>query len=306
MRIGLISDTRLPTLPEGGHGLGRMAWDIIEGLTERGHTVTLYAGNYSQAPEGVALVKAGDEKDNAQAILDNPQHDAYIDLSHYHELSQLAPDMPVLNWIADIECRYFPPNAIVGGDWGAAQLPSARRVPLGIDVDRYPFVSKSEPYALYVARLHRLKGPDIAFEVAKRAGVQLVVMGSNIGGYEIPGEVAYMGPVDNNRAFNSWLCTAKVLLGTSRAEAGGRVILEAAACGVPTVCLDWTGQKDHVEHGVSGFVVRDPAEMVDALKDVALLDRARVRSWVKETHDRSTMVTALMGCVDDVVGGARW
>ncbi len=306
-RIAVLSDCRLPTLPLGGHGLGRMAWDIAEGLHAAGHDVTLCAGPHSQAPDGVLLVLHEDETTRAESMARGALHyDALVDLSHFHDLSQLKPEWPVVNWLVDIECPYEPPNIVTAGEWHGSQVKSSRRVPLGIPVKRYPFVEEPEDYILFAGKLHHLKGPDLAFQIAARTDEKLVVIGDNMGGYAIPSEVVYLGPIADNRAFNAWLSNAKALLMPSRLESGGRVILEAAACGVPTVTLDWSGTRDHVQHGVSGFVCRDPFEMVDALADVPLLDRFKARVWCEQNHDRKAMIDGLVGVLQAVGNGERW
>jgi glycosyltransferase involved in cell wall biosynthesis len=102
------------------------------------------------------------------------------------------------------------------------------------------------------------------------------------------------------------LCHAKALLAPSRLDAGGRVLLEAAACGVPSLVFDNTGCEGHVAHGVSGYVFRDGMEMVEALGDAALVDRAGARAWVEREHSLEAMAATVAMYADAVVKGARW
>jgi glycosyltransferase involved in cell wall biosynthesis len=310
MRLAILSDTRLPTLPVGGHGLGRMAYDLARGLHEAGHAVVLMGGVGSVAPDGVELLTDADETARAQAISAYSEGgykaDVFIDLSHKHELSVLAPHLNQLHWLADTECQIEPVNTVVGNKWQAQQVKSSRTAPLGIPVETYPFVAKPDDYVLYAAKLHPLKGFDIAVDVAREANVRLVMIGENLIGAALPPDVVYLGPVADNRAFQSYLCHAKALLAPSRLDAGGRVILEAAACGVPTLCFDETGCAGHVAHGVSGFVCRDALEMVEALGDVALIDRAGARAWVEKEHSLEAMAAAVAMYADVVKQGGRW
>lgn len=46
---------------------------------------------------------------------------------------------------------------------------------------------------------------------------------------------------------------ADVFIAPSRADAFGKTLVEAMACGTPAVCFDATGPKDIVEHGVDGY-----------------------------------------------------
>lgn len=314
MRLAILSDTRMPTLPVGGHGLGRMAFDLAAGLALCGHEVTLMAGMGSDAPEGVRLGIHEDELIRADGLALAAQtgqggesvYEAYIDLSHEHDLSRLMPDAPVLNWIVDTEVQYQPPNCIVGNKWQARQFKNARIVPLGIDVARYPFVEKPDDYVLYAAKIHPAKGFDIAIEVARQTGSRLVMVGDNLLGVALPPEVDYVGHIADNRVFWAFLAHAKALLSPSRIDAGGRVLLEAAACGVPSLVFDETGCAAHVEHGVSGFACRDTAEMVEALGDVHLIDRCGARAWADAQHGIEDMAAGVEMWAQALANGARW
>ena len=307
MRLAVLSDTRLPTLPVGGHGLGRMAYDLATGLHARGHSVALYAGPNSLAPDGVTLATHTDETTRAAEIAANaPDDDVFVDLTHLHDLSLMAPHLPQLHWLVDLECPHDPVNTIVGNKWQASRAKSSRTVPLGIDVAAYPFVAKPDEYVLYAAKLHTYKGFDIAIDVAREAGAKLVMIGENMAGAQLPPDVMYLGPIADNRTFQSYLCHARALLAPSRFDAGGRVLLEAAACGTPSLVFDETGCAGHVEHGVSGFVCRDGMEMVEALGDIALIDRAGARAWVEREHSLDAMAAGVELYADAVLKGARW
>lgn len=308
MRLVILSDTRMPTLPVGGHGLGRMAFDLAAGLALRGHEVTLDAGIGSKAPNGVTLAESDDETNRAAEIAQIVEHhnDVYIDLTHHHDLSQLAPDAPVLNWIVDTEVQYQPPNCIVGNKWQARQFKNARIVPLGIDVARYPFVEKPDDYVLYAAKIHPLKGFDIAIEVAQKTGTRLIMLGDNLIGAPLPADVEYVGHIADNRVFWAFLAHAKALLSPSRIDAGGRILLEAAACGVPSLVFDETGCAAHVAHGVSGFACRDTAEMIEALGDAHLIDRVGARAWVDANHSIEDMTAGVEMWAQALANGARW
>jgi glycosyltransferase involved in cell wall biosynthesis len=188
-----------------------MAYDLARALHDCGHTVSLLTGLNSQAPEGVTLAEWDtDETRRAEQLASgytgmhrDPAPDVIIDLSHKHDLSRLAPDLPILNWLVDTECDYEPPNIVVGNKWLASQVKSSRIAPLGIDVAAYPFVAKPDDYVLYAAKLHPLKGFDIAIDVAREAGVKLVMIGENLAGAALPPDVTYLGPVADNRAFQS-------------------------------------------------------------------------------------------------------
>jgi glycosyltransferase involved in cell wall biosynthesis len=317
MKIGVLSDCRMPTKPAGGHGLGRLAWDLAAGLQKRGHHVTLYAGPGSDTPDGCKLVVDKDEIERVKLMpherLDFWGDDAYLDLSHVHELSKVHPALPVVNWIVDLECEYQPPRAVVGNTWQQIEFPAAKIVPLGIDVDAIPFVDVPTPKlgryvkeAMYFAFCHKLhvgKGYDLALEVGKQTQTPVHFVGEKFGVGEIPN---YHGEINDDAALYEFLGHAAALLSPCRQDAGGRVNLESAACGTPVLTLDWTGTACHVEHCVSGFVCRDLNELIDAAQDVGALDRAKARAWVRETHDSRVMLDAMEALLTAARDGEVW
>jgi glycosyltransferase involved in cell wall biosynthesis len=304
MKIGVLSDCRQPTVGKGGHGLGRMAIDIAEGLKRYGHNVVLYAGPGSEW--GGDVVCHENETLRAQSLAEPENHgfmiDAWIDLSHNHDLSRLCPRWKVVNWVVDTECKYTPPNAVVGNAWQKQYFPSAKIIPLGIDVDKIPLGMGGENL-VFVAKIHANKGADIAMAAAKKAGKILKMYGQVWTDIDPPN---YCGVIDDDAKLFAILGGAAGLLSPSRVDAGGRVNLEAAACGTGVLCLEGTGTACHVEHGVSGWICADEAEIVDAVQDLAHLDRKTMREWVRDTHDISVMVDKVLMALCAVRDGERW
>lgn len=306
MKIAVLSDCRMPTRREGGHGLGRLAWDLAAGLAVK-HTVTLFAGLSSDTLDGVQMRFHGDEADRARQLAADHVYldqDVMVDLSHQHVLSKLLDaDRPVINWVADLECDYQPPCAVVGNAWQQKALPSARIVPLGIDVDRIPpFTGKKEYYLAYAAKIELRKGYDIALDVHCRQAVPVRFVGERF----VQDDLPWWKPELTGVAFWQFLGEAKGLLSPCRLDAGGRVNLEAAACGTPVLCLEGTGTSEHVEHCLSGFICHDTAEMADAVGDLACLSGYKMRRWVQETHDLRRMVEGVERLAQAVADGERW
>lgn len=310
MRIGVLAHTRRPTLPRGGDGAGRMAWDIAAGLARRGHNAVLYGGPGSEAPDAVRLAIYDDETGRAEWLI--PGNDAWLDLSHFHGLARLHPDWPVVNWLVDTECRYQPPCAVVGNAWQRRAFPAARIVPLGIDVDAVPLIERKvpglgrfskEPYLAFCHKLHPLKGVDLAAQVGDKAKVAVHYAGEL---FVTPAPANWHGELTDDALLWEFLGCAEGLLSPARRDAGGRVNLEAAACGTPVLTLAGTGTACHVEHCVSGFVCADVDELADAVQDLPRLDRRAMRAWVRETHDVSVMLDQLESLLTEAADGGTW
>jgi glycosyltransferase involved in cell wall biosynthesis len=57
----------------------------------------------------------------------------------------------------------------------------------------------------------------------------------------------------------------------------GLVMIEAMACGTPVIAFRSGSVPEVVDHGVSGFIVDEEAEAVQAISRLAKLDRRKVR-----------------------------
>jgi glycosyltransferase involved in cell wall biosynthesis len=62
------------------------------------------------------------------------------------------------------------------------------------------------------------------------------------------------------------------------AEPFGLVMIEAMACGTPVIAYPKGSVPEVIDHGVSGILARDEDEAVAAVRNIHVIDRARVRA----------------------------
>jgi glycosyltransferase involved in cell wall biosynthesis len=281
VNITVISEDRLPTLPDGHNGLGKSLHDLATGLARRGHDVTLVAAEGSTFEDGTLLTP-----DWEHPI---PMGDVMLDGSHAHHHSRFAPKAAILNRIGDLECTYQPPNTVVATQDMRRHYAQARVIPTGVDVDTIPFYPAAGDYLVFMGTPISRKGWPGVVDMAKKAGKELRT-GENLTGRE------------------KWdlLGGALALLHPSTEDAAPRLPLEAAAAGVPTLCLNRTGTPEHVAHCLTGFVCETADELIDAVRDAHLLDRVLMRSWVIKTHGLTAMLDAYEAALIAVAGGERW
>lgn len=288
MRIAILSDTRQPTLPDGGHGLGRSAFDIAAGLLARKHHVTLFAAPGSEF-DG-RLVIHDDEITRANYLAQNgtlAAYDAILDTSHHHQLSKLRPAWPVVNRVCDLECKYRPPNVVVNSPFMQAQY-GGRLINTGIKLQDIPLCVEHDGYLAFMGKQEPRKGWPEVGAVARQSGKPLLI-------------------VDGATGAKKWqqLGHAAALLHPSF-DAAPRTPLEAAACGVPTLCLNKSGTPYHVADRLTGYVCSSYEEMSRAVHDTWLLSRYIMREWVADTHGYAAMVTAYEEALTAVADGERW
>ncbi|HYI61430.1 MAG TPA: glycosyltransferase [Acidimicrobiales bacterium] len=148
------------------------------------------------------------------------------------------------------------------------------------------------PVVLFVGRVQRLKGIDVAVAALARVAsgdAVLVVCGGPSGAEgaatldDIGARAAALGVADRVRVvpprphheLSTLYRAADVVVAPSRSESFGLVALEAAACGRPVVAAEVGGLATLVDHGRTGLLVpsRDPGAWAAAL-DAVLGDRS--------------------------------
>lgn len=170
------------------------------------------------------------------------------------------------------------------GDW--------TRVYNAIDFSKYNLtttIAENAPL-IFLSRLDKVKGCHIAIEVAKTANQKLIIAG-NISNLEheiayfkreiephIDGEqIIYVGAV-NDEQKNHYLGMAKAMLfPIDIQEAFGMVMAESMACGTPVIGFDKGAVREVIEENITGFVVKNKAEMIRAIEKIPGIDRQKCR-----------------------------
>jgi glycosyltransferase involved in cell wall biosynthesis len=168
--------------------------------------------------------------------------------------------------------------------------------PTQVDVNLAPLI--------FLSRLERLKGAHDAIKIALSLGEKLIIAGNisklpeEIDYYRneiepyIDGDlIQYVGVVDDVQK-NYYLGLSKAMLFPARTEeAFGMVMVESMACGTPVIAFDYAAMPEVIEEGITGFVVSNINEMIDAVEKVKLLDRSKCRSFAKIRYDVSIIAS---------------
>ncbi len=184
-----------------------------------------------------------------------------------------------------------------------------------IDTKTYAFSSDPQEYALYLGRITEDKGVHHAIAAAKEAGIQLLIVGTSYPseGYwseqiepHVDGSmIRFLGPADLKRKIEL-LQGAKVLLfPTLYEEVFGMVMIEAMACGTPTIGFDNGAVSEIVEDGQTGFVVRTPKQMAAAIKKVHTISRATCRERAEKLFSVEKMVRGYERVYERVVSASK-
>ena len=140
-------------------------------------------------------------------------------------------------------------------------------------------IKSDEVVVGFVGRLVQDKGFNIFCEAlskicATNQKVIPIVFGSNEENLEIPSTIKFMGVKDN---LENWYPIFDILVLPTFREGFPNVVIEAGACGIPTVTTRATGSIDSIVDGVTGLLVdvNDVNQTCEAV--AALIDNPELR-----------------------------
>lgn len=226
-------------------------------------------------------------------------------------------------------CRFVAVSPSTRDDLVRRGVPPelVRVIPNGVDAQHYappPAEPAGPPTLLAFGRVEPYKRFDLvldAFERIRRelpdarlwlvgGGTGLQAIRAELGRRKLGGSVVSTGPVDESVKLRT-IRSSHLVLNSSEKEGWGLTVLEAAACGRPTVASDVPGLRDAVLHGRTGVLVRHGD--VDALARAALdllrnperrlaLGRA-ARTWA-ESFSWDSVADATAEYIEETCGAA--
>ncbi len=327
MRIAEVAPPWFAIPPRGYGGIELVVHALAEGLTARGHEVTLFApeGSTSAAEVVSPLPPAGADRignawaDAYQALTAFRWRDSF-DVIHDHTvvgpaLGAVLPSAPPIvhtvhgTWTADTE-RYYALvhegiELVAISDTqrrASAGLEFAATIPNGIDLDGYPLGERPrEEFLVYIGRAADDKAPDDAIRLARLAGRPLKLVCK----HAEPDEVEYWDEVvrpllgDDVEVFPEVNHEEKVELLTRGSafvfpirweEPFGLVVIEAMACGMPVVARPGGAVADLVVEGETGFLGDDLDELAAALGRIGEISAVACRARVARDFSSDAMV----------------
>ena len=325
LRIAQIAPVATALPPSGSGSVELVTWLLTEGLVKRGHDVTLFAtGDTKTSAKLSAVYPHGYWHDesmwpwelyemlNLSAAVEHA-HDC--DIIHfqaaYYPMSlgfvRLCP-VPL------VQTLHHSPSTDEVQLW--SKYPDAPFVAIsreqsrllrglnvvgtvlhGIDTDSFTFREMPDDYVMFLGRFTDGKGVLQAIEIAKRAGVRIVLAAPEDEYYTekvaplVDGErVIYAGEVGHERKVELLGGARALLYPVQSGEPFGLVLAEAMVCGTPVAALDRGAVREVIDDGVTGIIFSDEHEMLTGLERVFALDRRLVRERGVERYGAMRMV----------------
>jgi glycosyltransferase involved in cell wall biosynthesis len=194
----------------------------------------------------------------------------------------------------------------------APGLPYAATIHHGIPFDDYPQGGGTGGYLLFFGRIHPDKGTAEAIEVARRAGLPLVIAGivhdeayfarevePHVDGERVR-YVGSVGPAEGARLLGDAVALLHLV---NFAEPFGLAMVEAMASGTPVIGTRRGSVPEVVDDGLTGYLVTGTAEAIAAVPRAATLDRGAIRARAAERFSRERMVDAYLALYARIVAG---
>lgn len=325
MKIGLIAPIWYSIPPVGYGGIELVVSILAEGLTERGHDVTVFASGDSKTE--AKLVSSCEEAPSSLIGQVYPDlvhaltaytRAAEFDVIHDHSGTigpaigafSTTPVLHTLHGPATAEAKrlyemlnfglYF--NSISHYQQSQfGDLNFVRTIYNGIDINQYPFSEKKDDYLLFLGRMNPEKGAHQAVQVANRLGRRLLMVTKMTEPHEkhyfetqvkplLDSNVEIMGEIDpvlKGEMLSKASCT---LFPIQWPEPFGLVMIESMAAGTPVVATRQGAVPEVVADGQTGCIVDTIDEMAEAVERTEALDPWECRNYVKDKFSEDHMV----------------
>ncbi len=340
LRIAVLAPPWFAVPPERYGGTEAVVSLLVDGLVSDGHDVTLYASGDSQTP--ARLVSAFDDARPDELGTTQPEllhaltcvreagrydvvsdHTGALGLA----LSNLT-DTPFLTTVhgalageaGDVYrrvCELTAGAALVALTEShratAPDLPWAATIPNAIALDDHPCrVHSGGKYLFWLGRMSADKGPVTAIEVARAAGMPLLLAGKLRAANEqryfaeevqprLGGGIAYVGEIDRHERVRLLHGALALVNPLAWDEPFGLAMVEAMACGVPVIATPRGSVPELVIPGRTGWIAETVDDMAAAVGRCREIDPGECRAIAEFSYAPERMVAAYVEAFHAVV-----
>jgi glycosyltransferase involved in cell wall biosynthesis len=329
LKIAQVAPLYESVPPKYYGGTERVVSFLTEELVHQGHKITLFASGDSVTTARLVPVCERSLRLNPdcedhlvhhiamlQRVLDASNE---FDLVHFHidylhfPLSKLMrlPHLTTLHGRLNIPD--LKPFYRLFSDMPVVSISYKQRQPLqdinwvgnvyhGLPENLFQPVYGDGKYLAFLGRMSKEKGVDLAIDIAIKSGIPLKIAAKvDKADQEYFDQrlkklldhplVEFVGEISDKEK-NEFLGNAIALVFPIQwIEPFGLVVIEALACGTPVVAFKNGSVPELIDHGVSGLVVNDAEEAVNAIRNIGMLERRECRKAFDERFTAGRMAT---------------
>ena len=329
MRIAQVAPLIESVPPKHYGGTERVVSYLTEDLVRAGHDVTLFASGDSVTNARLIASCERSLRKNERCkdpvarevlLVDHVIERANeFDLIHFHTgylhfpICRYLPVPHVTTLHGRLDMPDMGPVFERFRDVPVISISNAQRQPLpcanwqatiyhGLPKELFAFQPNQGSYLAFLGRISPEKRVDRAIEIAKRVSMPLKIAAKvdrvdrryfkrDIEPLLTQSHVEWVGEISDQQK-NEFLGNAFALLfPIDWPEPFGLVMIEAMACGTPVIAYDRGSVPEVMENGVTGFIVSEIEQAVEAVGRVRDLSRARCREVFEKRFTANRMAS---------------
>ncbi len=329
MRIAQVSPLYESVPPELYGGTERVVAYLTQELVGLGHDVTLFASGDSKTDARLIAPVERALRPNPECIDGLAHHILMLEL-----VAQHAKEFDVVHF--HIDYLHFPMSRRLGynhittlhgrldladlkpiyrefSDMPVVSISKNQRTPIpwinwvrtvhhGIPKDLHSFWERPKGYLAFLGRICPEKRPDLAIEIARRAGEKIRIAAKvdkadkeyferDIKPLLSSPNVEFLGEI-GEREKSAFLGGADALLfSIDWPEPFGLAMIESLACGTPVIAFNRGSVPEILEDGVTGFIVKDVEGAVQGVKRIHQIERKACRRAFESRFTSSRMAS---------------
>jgi glycosyltransferase involved in cell wall biosynthesis len=316
MKIAQVAPLTEAVPPKLYGGTERVVAYLTDALVELGHEVTLFASGDSFTKAQLvpiwprALRLDPDVKDHFVPLFMELEtvarraHEfdvvhAHLDYFGYPLLRRLGT-ASITTLHGRLDLPELPALYGLYGDVPVVSISNSQRAPLpqanyvatvlhGLPQDLLAKGDGGGGYLAFLGRISPEKAPDAAIRIAAKAGMKLKIAAkidrvdeqyfkTTIEPLLSHGDVEFIGEIREDQKQQFLGDAAGLLFPIAWREPFGLVMIEAMACGTPVIAFENGSVPEVLEEGVTGFIVQSEEQAADAVKQIGVLNRERIRA----------------------------
>lgn len=342
MRIAQVAPLYEPVPPVGYGGTERVVSWLTEELVERGNTVTLFASGDSLTQANLVPVCAKSLRTDPNCrdmqvhhvlLLERlrQQRDEF-DIVHFHldyfhfPLSREAGLCQITTLHGRLDIPDLVPLYREFRDMPVVSISIRQREPLpqanwvgnvyhGLPENYLSFHDGPGKYLAFIGRISPEKRPDRAIEIAVRSGLPLKIAAKvDAADREYfqrvvrplltePG-IEFIGEIGDREKADFLGNAIASLSPIDWPEPFGLNMIEAMACGTPTIAFAHGSVPEIIEDGISGIIVRSVDEAVLAVAQVRSMSRRVCRRAFERRFTASRMADEYLAIYEQMLSGS--
>ncbi len=349
MKIAILSPFEESVPPTKYGGTELVVYNVIENLVKLGHDVTLISTGdsktsaklfpvFKQSIRKDPMLKQGPFRDSAKFmgigktveylskhkfdVVHNNMGWRLLPFQHFIK----APVVTTMHGPLDVPYQEWVYMTYKNANYVSISMSQRKPLPKlnfvgnvynGIEVDKFKYSEKTQDYFAFLGRMSPEKGPVQAIQIAKKAGVKLV-MAAKVDAVDtkyfdeqvkplIDGkQIKFIGEVDHTGKVKL-LSSARALIAPIQwEEPFGLFFVEAMACGTPVIAMKRGSVPEIVMDGKTGFTCRNNDEAAKAISKLDTISRMACRKHAETKFSAKHMTLGYLDVYKKVIKKKSW